>query len=125
MLLFPVIYTEERATIPMSLINFEDPTHLKTANLDKFAPDFVISLLTKSKIWDYENEWRIIEFQSNLTDGHLLLSDMVSKVYLGANISPENKTAIRNALGRNIPIEKYEIDTENYELTLSKEKKYG
>ena len=118
MLLFPVIYTEERATIPMSLINFEDPTHLKTADLDKFAPDFVISLLTKSKIWDYENEWRIIEFQSNLTDGHLLLSDMVSKVYLGANISPENETAIRNVLGRNIPIEKYEIDTENYKLIL-------
>lgn len=99
--------------------------HPKTADLDKFAPDFVISLLTKSKIWDYENEWRIIEFQSNLTDGHLLLSDMVSKVYLGANISLENETAIRNALGKNIPIEKYEIDTENYELTLSKEKKYG
>ena len=50
---------------------------------------------------------------------------MVSKVYLGANISPENETAIRNALGKNIPIEKYEIDTENYELTMSKEKKYG
>lgn len=125
MLLFPVIYTEERATIPMSLINFEDPTHPKTADLDKFAPDFVVSLLTKSKIWDYENEWRIIEFQSNLTDGHLLLSDMISKVYLGANISSENETAIRNALGKNIPIEKYEIDTENYKLTLSKEKKYG
>ena len=106
MLLFPTMYTEERATIPMSLINFEDPTHLKTAGLDKFAPDFVISLPTKSKIWDYENEWRIIEFPSNLTDGHLLLSDMVSKVYLGANISTENETILRKALDNNIPIQK-------------------
>ncbi len=118
MLLFPVIYTEERATIPMSLINFEDPTHPKTTDLDKFAPEFVVSLLTKSKIWDYENEWRIIEFQSNLTDGHLLLSDMVSKVYLGANITTENETILRKALDNNIPIEKYEIDTENYKLNL-------
>lgn len=124
MLLFPVIYTEERATIPMSFINFEDPTNPKTAELDKFAPDFVVSLLTKSKIWDYENEWRIIEMQSNLDDGHLLLSDMVSKVYLGANITPENEFALRAALHGSIPVQKYEIDTENYRLNLRKGEKY-
>lgn len=81
MLLFPVIYTEERATIPMSLINFEDPTHLKIADLDKFAPDFVISLLTKSKIWDYENEWRIIEFQSNLRRVKSFQNSSISLVF--------------------------------------------
>lgn len=124
MLLFPVIYAEERATIPMSIINFEDPTHPKTADLDKFAPDVVVSLLTKSKIWDYENEWRIIEIQSNLVDGHLLLSDMVSKVYLGANITPENEFALRAALHGSIPVQKYEIDTENYKLNLCKGEKY-
>ena len=107
----------------MSLINFEDPENPKTADLDKFAPDFVVSLLTKSKIWEYENEWRIIEMQSNLIDGHLLMADMVSKVYLGANISPENETLLRNALDKNIPIEKYEIDTEHYKLNLQEKAK--
>ena len=118
MLLFPVIYTEERATIPMSLIDFGNPTHPKATGFNKFAPDFIVSLLTKSDIWEYENEWRIIEMQSNLIDGHLLLSDMVSKIYLGANVSTENESAIKASVNKSIPIEKYKIDTENYKLLL-------
>lgn len=120
LLLFPVIYTDERATIPMSLIDFSDPGKPVQGRSSMFLSDMVISLLTKCKIWDYEEEWRIIEMQSNLIDGHLLSSDIISKVYLGANASPENEMALRAVLKQNVPIEKYKIDSENYKLTLDK-----
>lgn len=120
LLLFPVIYTDERATIPMSLIDFSNPEKPIPGRSDIFLSDMVISLLTKSKIWDYEKEWRIIEMQSNLKDGHLLQSDMISKVYLGANSSLENELALRAALQQDVPIEKYEIDAESYKLNLRK-----
>ena len=119
-MLFPIIYTDERATIPMSLIDFSNPDKIVPANDGQFIPDFVISILTKSRIWEYENEWRIIEMQSNLIDGHLLSSDMISKVYLGANTTPENEAALRAVLKQEVPIEKYEIDAESYKLNLRK-----
>lgn len=44
-------------------------------------------LLSKSNKWDYEEEWRIVNHQSQLIDAHLLDLHTISHIYLWANIS--------------------------------------
>lgn len=118
LMLFPVIYSKTRPTIPVSLIGFSDTKNIKI-NTDPVAmKDMILTLLTKSDEWDYEEEWRIIlpreKFKAE--DNQCIEERIVSKVYLGANISSENEKLIRKAVGNRIPIEKLYISPEKFEL---------
>lgn len=115
--LWPVLYSIERPLLPMGLFDFTDPNDVKLRDIQNFIPDLTMLLLSKSNIWDYEKEWRIVGLQNQLTDGHLLDLHIVSHIYLGANISEENVARIREEV-KDIPIDRYKIDSSKYCLRL-------
>ena len=116
--LFPVIYSKNRPHFPMSI--FEQSNNFKDITI-KEGNDSIISLirllLIKSDIWSYEEEWRIIGLQNQLIDKHLLELDIVTKIYLGANISDKNEKEIVDiAKSKGIPVYRYIMNQEQYTL---------
>ena len=116
--LFPVIYSKSRPHFPMSI--FEQSNNFKDITV-KEDNDSIISLirllLIKSDIWSYEEEWRIIGLQNQLIDKHLLELDIVTKIYLGANISEKNEKEIVDiAKSKGIPVYRYIMNQEQYTL---------
>ena len=117
--LLPVLYSVERPSLPIGLFDFSNPQEIKLNNILNYIPELTMLLLSKSNDWDYEKEWRIINFQSQLIDGHLLDLHTVSHIYLGANISKENEGLIRDvARKQSIAVSKYRISPEKYELEI-------
>lgn len=82
----PVIYSEERP-----LISWKAAFDNSTENLEEAVVQFTKGLLTKDSIWSYENEWRILVKNTDLSD---IPMPRISCVYLGASISDDNKAAI-------------------------------
>lgn len=118
MMLFPVIYSEKRPSVPMSMFDVKDIHNIAISSSTEGITDMIIALLTKSKYWENEEEWRIIYFLNNL-ENQCLRADIISKIYLGANISEENEMIIRSIVkkkDREISIEKYTLNAEKYKL---------
>ena len=75
-------------------------------------------LIRKAEEWQYEEEWRIICFLKNLNE-QKLVENMISKVYLGANINEENERLISElAKAKEVPVEKFKIRPETFELKI-------
>ena len=69
-------------------------------------------------VWQYEEEWRIICFLKNLNE-QKLVENMISKVYLGANINEENEKLISElAKATEVPVEKFKVSPETFELKI-------
>lgn len=117
--LHPIKYSEKRPVIPMTIFDFSDLHNIKISNNKKKAiADIFIALLTKCKIWEYENEWRIIYPQTKL-DNLKLNEDIVTKVYYGANISESNKKQIDTIIReKKIESVQYKLDSNNFKLTV-------
>ena len=83
-------------------------------------------LLFKSLEWSYEKEWRIIKqtnlnYQDNKPDIAFINNIIPKEIYLGAQISLENKDLlIEISKQKNIPIYQMEIETFNKEYKLTK-----
>ena len=117
--LLPVLYSVERPSLPMGLIDFSNPKEIKLNNISDYVPELMMLLLSKSNKWDYEEEWRIVNHQSQLIDAHLLDLHTISHIYLGANISKDNEYLIRDVAKKlNIPISKYRISPDKYQLEI-------
>ena len=117
--LLPVLYSVERPSLPMGLIDFSNPKEIKLNNISDYVPELMMLLLSKSNKWDYEEEWRIVNHQSQLIDAHLLDLHTISHIYLGANISKDNEYLIRDVAKKlTIPISKYRISPDKYQLEI-------
>lgn len=118
LMLFPVLYSNKRPIIPTSLIDFSDLNNVKINTDSKAMIDMVLTLLTKSDAWGYEEEWRIIYPKEKFKkeDNQCITEQIASKVYLGANISSENEKLIRTTIEDKIPIEKLYISHEMFKL---------
>ena len=116
LMLYPVIYSKKRPLLPLSMFDFSDIKDVKVAEGVFPYADIAESLLTKSDIWQYEEEWRIIHTLSNL-DEQRLFEDIITGVYLGANISKENERIIREkAIHKGVPIKRMRLLDDKYEL---------
>ena len=116
LMLFPVIYSKKRPMLPMELFDFSDVNNVKLAEGDLPIPEIIEAMLTKSDIWNYEEEWRIVCFLKNL-NGQKLVENMASKVYLGVNIKEKDEEkicAIANKKG--ILVEKFVSSADAFEL---------
>lgn len=103
----------------MGLIDFSNPKEIKLNNISDYVPELMMLLLSKSNKWDYEEEWRIVNHQSQLIDAHLLDLHTISHIYLGANISKDNEYLIRDVAKKlTIPISKYRISPDKYQLEI-------
>lgn len=118
LLLYPVIYSERRPTVPMTLFDLDNLKEIKLSNNREVIPDIIMALLTKSKIWDYENEWRIIAMKSDL-DEQKLNEDIAVKVYYGANISDNDKELLNEVIKeKNLEAQQYVLDFDKFKLNI-------
>ena len=115
LLLFPVKYSKKRANLPMDIFDFGNPNGVKVKDKDISISKFINIFLTKSDIWEYEEEWRIICLLQSLEE-QKLYEDMISKVYLGANIKPEDESRIYEILQdkNDIEIIKYSMSNDSF-----------
>ena len=98
------------------MFDFTDIKNVKAAEGVFPYADIAESLLTKSDIWNYEEEWRIIHTLKNL-DEQKLFEDIITGIYLGANISSDNEKIIREkAVQKGVPIKKMRLLEDKYEL---------
>lgn len=121
-LLSPVIYSNKRPSLSDEIIKCfsEDGKLIADENM---LYKMYLSLLTKSDLWKYEQEWRLI-ILSNRDDeypNNNIVDPIISKVYLGARISKEDeKRVLEIANKKGVEVKKLELDEEKYSLHLKK-----
>lgn len=116
LMLFPVIYTKKRPILPIGAFDFSDLNNVKVKEKDLPLPDLIETMLIKSDIWQYEEEWRIVLLLKNLNE-QKLFENIVNKVYLGSNITKENEEKIRAlASKKGFLVEKYVNSSDSFEL---------
>ena len=104
----PVIYSQKRPLIP-----WEMALNQSAETKSKCILQMIIGLLTKDKEWEYEEEWRILISSSE--DSNLKIP--ISAVYLGAEISEDNKNRVVEICNqKNILVKQMVIDRGQYEL---------
>ena len=105
----PVIYTNMRPQIPWRAafqVNGETRAEATQA--------FMMALLTKDAVWDYEREWRLL-VASTMSQKQKM--PPITCIYLGAQCTPENETVIIEIAERkSIPVKKMLADRGKYEL---------
>ncbi len=118
LMLYPVIYSKKRPLLPLSMFDFSDVKNVKIAEGIFPHADIVEALLTKSNIWQYEEEWRIIHTLKNLQE-QKLFEDIITGIYLGANISSDNEEKmVKKANKKRVPVKKMRLIADKYELEL-------
>lgn len=105
---FPVVYSQNRIQVPWDMV-------IEGINKkEKIFSFFLRSVLTKDKIWEYENEWRILSISTNNSE---LKMPPISCIYLGASIEKKNRDEIINIAQKyNIAIKQMKMDRGTYDL---------
>lgn len=113
--LYPVNYSKKRPCLPTG-ITLDAHSEL-VINIPTLTREQIVkTLITKSTVWASEKEWRSIDCASNLDNNNLVLP-IISKVYLGANISSSDKEEIEKiCLIKKIPVVQMKLSCCNYEL---------
>lgn len=105
----PVIYSEERPLVPWRFKLEGTVEAIEEANKHLF-----FGILVKDKVWEYENEWRII---INADDEANQKMPPISCLYLGAVIEEANKNIlIEIAKKHNIKVKQMKIARGTYNL---------
>lgn len=120
LLLFPVNYTKRRPIIPLEKVVDFSEGNLTIINekLNLLLPDIMKSLISKSDIWQYEKEWRLIQNIKDENDRKIRLP-LISGIYCGINISNENLQKITAlAEKKNIPLYRYSLKCDRYEVQI-------
>ncbi len=134
--LFPVVYQEERPSIrAQRFIEEICGRFVAGYETEQISKDTVLQQLvsqpyiTKSKEWGHEQEHRLIYTEKELISkgvGKLMCKDdierymlpvsKITKVYLGAAMSEEQKIEIRNIIPSEIEVIEMQISDNKYEL---------
>lgn len=111
--LLPVMYSNERPLLPFEKLELENG-QAKQESVIRIMPDLIRAILTKSKFWDYENEWRFIALAEPKQPVKL---PIISRIFTGANITEDDYNKVVSATeNRKIPITKYSLKRDKYEL---------
>lgn len=105
----PVIYSNKRLQIPWrTAFQLNDETRAEANRV------FMMALLTKDAVWEYEREWRLLVAS---TMGQKQKMPPISCIYLGAQCTLENETVIKEIAERkSIPVKKMVIDRGEFAL---------
>ena len=106
----PVIYKKERYDAAKCLVEHTNKTS-------------ITPILYKAKVWDYENEWRIIATDKHLSETNYILDmkNYITGIYLGAKAKEYDKDNNINAIqewgeSNNIPIYEMKLQNDEYKL---------
>lgn len=119
-LLFPVTYTNKRPLFPIDKLEIGADGKVKDGQTlpAGAVPEIIKALTVKSKVWEYEREWRHIVFTKDAPD-RLIKLPIISKIILGINISPEDKEKIIELAGRkHIPVYATRLKADKYEMII-------
>lgn len=115
--LIPVIYSDTRPIFDKNMISSFDIKNGKVEAAEYANKYLTKTLVTKSKIWRYEKEWRII---SKVSNGREVSFDCVSSIYLGAKASSELIEFMKElCLKEKINLYQYSIDIKTYKINLA------
>lgn len=99
----PVVYSDIRPVPPWRVALGNVTEHSEEA-----YAQIMLGLLTKDKVWEYENEWRILINSSEVDEVKM---PKISCVYLGTAIEQKNrKQIIEIAKKHNIPVKQMKVD---------------
>lgn len=115
--LYPVLYSQTRFLIPLeNYIEYSEKVSLKDfVNDTQFLKDIIKVLRTKSDIWSYEKEWRIILPKEEIP----LLELPIKGVYLGSKIADKHKDEIYQIQQkRSFFIKQMVLDKNEYKLNV-------
>jgi hypothetical protein len=80
------------------------------------VPEIIKALTIKSKVWEYEREWRHIVFTKDAPN-RLVKLPIISKIIMGINISAEDKEkVIELARRKHIPVYATRLKVDKYEM---------
>ena len=106
----PVYYSHTRPKFPWKAV-IEESTEAKRQG----QICFMQALLTKDKVWSYENEWRMVVQAKTEPDN--VDAPPIKCIYIGALCSEENtKKIVNTAKALKIPVKRMTIDRGKYEL---------
>ncbi len=106
---FPVYYSDIRPNISLDELD-----NFSVENSRGLVEKITMSLLTKDRAWEYENEWRILISNK---ESPLVKMPKITCVYLGAMIDAENREKIIGlAKEKHIPVKQMKADRGIYEL---------
>lgn len=117
-LLFPVNYSTRRPLLSIDKIVNYDSNNLSMdeSKLNILLPDIMKTLISKSDVWQYENEWRLIKSVKSNSE-RIIHLPLISKIYTGTNISKENLNSISEiAKNKDIPLVQCTLKSDKYEI---------
>lgn len=106
--ILPIIYSTKRPQIPWKdcILHSDNPKTIYANILE--------GLITKSKAWDDEQEWRVIMPK---TDDQKFEMPPIKCIYLGTKIEDAyKKEVIKHAKAKSIPVKQMKIDSTTYDL---------
>lgn len=117
--LLPVIYTKKRPLLPIKKLTnlFGKESDKVSASDGLYIVRYLLeAILSKSSVWKYEEEWRMIGMK-NLNSNNLLELPIITKIIIGVNTTQKNKEAVlKFANERSIPVAISEIKSDEYVL---------
>ena len=114
--IFPVIYSQVRVSVLEQCVDFSLTPRLSDSALWEIYKN---GLLTKSMDWSYQNEWRLISYDSLLSDSgeYKCRFFPISKIYLGNKMDRENRLRIIDICkAKNIPYSGVTIENNRYAM---------
>lgn len=114
--IFPVIYTRTRPILDKNIIKSFEIVGKKVVPSETVNESLTKALMSKSRIWKYEKEWRIVTPIKNKNRKYSF--DCVSAIYLGVNASPGLKNYMHHFCKmNNILLKQYKLNIEDYSIS--------
>ncbi len=113
--LFPVNYSDKRPLLNIDKM-FDPVTQQSIKDqMPGEIPNLIRSFITKSKVWEREQEWRIISGNIKKQSDRKVILPIISKIITGINISEENyQKAVKIAQLRHVPIYRARLKNDQY-----------
>lgn len=111
-LLLPVYYSSNRPLLSMELVSKS-----REESMPEYYRQVIMGVLTKDKVWEYENEWRILVPATLGIESMEYKMPKISCIYLGESISIENREKILEiAKELKILVKQMKVDIGKYDL---------
>lgn len=106
--IYPVIYTDENYDLSKDIVNTNPSGILK-------------KVLSKSEVWSYEKEWRIICDNKDSKEGYLINFPKIKSIYLGCKINEnDKKDIIKLANRKGIDLYQMRMEKNKFKLVYDK-----
>nr|WP_321298309.1 DUF2971 domain-containing protein [uncultured Sphaerochaeta sp.] len=119
--LFPIIYSDNRPSLPLAMFREVLGLPKSPEESNENLADMICTFLTKSSIWSYEDEWRLLFIDRTIipsVSGNKYPMDCIDKVIMGCRIDIEFERLLNSICQeQSIHLSKMKLDEENFRLS--------